>query len=91
MYKSWTGYNLFVLVYPLFNFLAHFKVAYSFHYLKTARCDLDISNCLRYLQVKLMGQLELNNSNPAEILHEASRIRKASFFQALSNLYLWPR
>ncbi|ELT95112.1 hypothetical protein CAPTEDRAFT_120429, partial [Capitella teleta] len=38
--------------------------------------------------IQLMGQMELNCSNPSEIQQEAARIRKAAFFQTLIALYL---
>ena len=36
------------------------------------------------LQIKLIGQLELNSSNPQEILNEAAKIRKSRFLRTLA-------
>ena len=38
-------------------------------------------------QLKLLGQLELNSSNPPEILFEAAKIRKSQFLRALTKEY----
>ncbi|KAK2180481.1 hypothetical protein NP493_441g02001 [Ridgeia piscesae] len=39
-------------------------------------------------QLKAIGQLELNSSNPPEILYEAAKLRKARFLRTLAKQYL---
>lgn len=38
--------------------------------------------------IQLIGQLELNENNPEEILKEAEHVRRGKFFRILSNKYL---
>lgn len=38
--------------------------------------------------IQLMGQLELNENNPEEILREAEHVRRSRFFRIMSNKYL---
>lgn len=38
--------------------------------------------------IQLLGQLELNENNPEDILREAERVRRGRFFRIMSNKYL---
>lgn len=42
-----------------------------------------------YLQIKIIGLLELNSNNNEEIQREAANIRKAKFLRALAKQYVY--
>lgn len=45
------------------------------------------SQRLSFLQMKAIGQTELNTSNPEEVLQLAAQKRKKRFLQAMAKLY----
>lgn len=49
----------------------------------------DLHTCHRFslLQMKAIGQTELNTSNPEEVLQLAAQKRKKRFLQAMAKLY----
>lgn len=42
----------------------------------------------KFLQIKVIGQLELNSNNNEEIQREAANVRKARFLRALAKQYV---
>lgn len=60
-----------------------------------SRCVNSCSSC-SVLQLRLIGQMELNSNNRSEVLSEAAKLRKGRFMRAMAKQYLttadspWP-